>query len=461
MSKNIFKNELIISAITSLFSVVFLWWFWDNGIYALWFNASVFGILFIRLFLFRIDDKKQFVKNNLYWLLPIVFITLSFSIYENPFLKVINIFLLPIISLLFFGYSITKFEWNKIWWLKMVYEILRRKIYLWKSVKKITEYINYWDNTKKTLFKKIFFWLLIFVALDSIIISLLIWADSNFWKIISELWLIINLQSITKIISFLFILVLLMWLHLYWAEEYIIKNEEEKNIDSVISWIVLWWTLFTYFLFIWVHLDSILISSLPANIENVANLVKSWFWQLFFVSIINIIFFFIYYKKTNDLVQKLLIIFIFASFIILISAWNKMFMYIYQYGFSYEKFFASYTILYFWVLFIIMSIFLFIKKKMDILKTSLSLALCMYAGLNILPTEQIIFKTNTIVANRQGSSIQKYQSHILSIDILSSVKKLKWSNLYNEQNWDWWIKKRLDEIKNKKWYEKNIHNFYN
>jgi hypothetical protein len=107
-------------------------------------------------------------------------------------------------------------------------------------------------------------------------------------------------------------------------------------------------------MFIGVQLENLFTSNLPTAVEEVASLVKNGFWQLFIISIFNILFFFIYYKRTNSLIQKILIAFILASVVLLISAGNKMFLYVYDYGFSYEKFFASYTVLYFGVLFVAM-----------------------------------------------------------------------------------------------------------
>lgn len=65
------------------------------------------------------------------------------------------------------------------------------------------------------------------------------------------------------------------------------------------------------------------------------------------------------------------------------------------------------------------------KKENDILKTSLFLALWMYAALCIFPVEKTIFQINTKISQRQVTKMQVYQSHILSIDILDAVEKLK------------------------------------
>ena len=99
------------------------------------------------------------------------------------------------------------------------------------------------------------------------------------------------------------------------------------------------------------------------------------------------------------------------------------------------------------------------KRRVDILKIASVLALWMYAFINILPTESFIFHVNTMISLNPNTHIQRYQSHILSIDILPSVLELKGSDLYVQQDWEAWIYERNKEVRNKKWYEKNLHNF--
>jgi len=462
INSKITNKELILSIIISIFSVIFLWWFWSKWIYALWFNASIFYILFLWLYSLQIKDKKNFLKDNYYWLVPIFIIVLSFSIYENPYIKNINLFILPLIIIFFLNYSCSKIIWNKLWNLDIIKKIFTKKITLKETKKEIIVISKSWSNKSNT-FKKIFIWIIIFIFINLIIATLLSNADENFSRIISELLRFINITSIYKIIIWSLIFILLITLKISWKEELIINNDEKnKKLDSIISWIVIWWTLFTYCIFIFSQLETILIDNVNNDFQSIVNLVKSWFWELFFVSIINIVFFFVYYKKTIPSIQKILIAFILASIIILFSAINKMYFYVINYWLSYEKFTATYTILYFWILFVIMISYLFIKWKTDILKASLILALWMYAWLNIIPMEKIIFKTNLSLSTGNQSHIltHKYQSHMLSIDIIKDIERLKWNKIFKEQSWDLWLERKYSQILKKKWYEKNINSLY-
>jgi len=454
------KKELTLSIFISIFSVIFLWWFWEKWFYAFWFNFTIISLLIISYFFLNIKNIKHFIKTNNYWIIPLILLILSFSIYENPYLKSINIFVIPVCFLLFFNYSRSKIEWDKSWNLKLSLNLLLKKIYIKKAVFALNQSINKWKQSQ-IIIKKIILWLMIFLWINTFIIILLMWADSKFAEIISNLFWYLNPEIILKTIFSIIIIVLLTAIKLSFDEELLIKNEAtEKQIDPIISSIVLGWTIITYLIFIWVQIWSILANTLPIDFNQVVTLVKTWFWQLFFISIINLIFFFIYYKKTTLSIQKLLGIFVFASLIILFSAWNRMYMYVINYWFSYEKFTASYTVIYFWILFILMISLLIINKKIDILKISVILALWMYTLLNTIPMETIIFKTNLYLWSKTNTKMDKYQSHILSIDIYKSVNKIKWKQIYKNQDWNYWVIKRLNEEKEKKWYEKNIHNFY-
>jgi len=106
-------KNIILSLIISIFTVVFLWWFFTNWIYALGINMSILWLLISWLFLQGTRNIWDLIKDNVYWIVPILWIIISFSLYENPFLKTINIFLLPLLLTFFFSYTKIKIEWNK------------------------------------------------------------------------------------------------------------------------------------------------------------------------------------------------------------------------------------------------------------------------------------------------------------------------------------------------------------
>ena len=93
-----------------------------------------------------------------------------------------------------------------------------------------------------------------------------------------------------------------------------------------------------------------------------------------------------------------------------------------------------------------MLLILSFKRRIDILKIASILALWMYAFINILPTESFIFQVNTVISLTPNTHIQRYQSHILSIDILPDVLELKGNEMYVQQDWEEWIIERNKEV---------------
>src|SRR3989344_7554171 len=77
------------------FWVIFLWNFWDKWIYALGINAFVFGSLFFGFFVWVLFKKGGYLKEDLVWIVPLSLIIISFLLYDNPFVKVVTLFVWP------------------------------------------------------------------------------------------------------------------------------------------------------------------------------------------------------------------------------------------------------------------------------------------------------------------------------------------------------------------------------
>jgi hypothetical protein len=245
-------------------------------------------------------------------------------------------------------------------------------------------------------------------------------------------------------------------------------------IDPIISGIVLGGILIIYLFFLWVQLQRLWVGSLPFDFRETEHLVKSGFWQLFFLSIINILIYFFTYRKTHLLVQRILAAFTFASFLLLSSAGYRMGLYITYYGLSYEKFFASYTVLFCTILFIWLISRLFIGRRSNIIKFLIILFIWMYSAAAIFPVEQFILRTNVALSKLSESRIRLFELTMLSPDVLALVKNYQQQGVLQEKipyfphegsgkpenNFDWtpWIKKQEKRVAEKKWYEYNLMN---
>jgi hypothetical protein len=224
-----------------------------------------------------------------------------------------------------------------------------------------------------------------------------------------------------------------------------------------------------------VQINRLWVGDLPFDFKETENLVKSGFWQLILLSIINILIYFSTYKRTIAIVQKILAAFTVASLFLLISAGYRMGLYVTYYGFSYEKFFASYTVIYCSILLIWLVSRLFAEKRANILKFVLFLFLWMYAIATVSPVEQFILRTNVALkSNIEESRIRLFELTMLSPDVLSLVKEYEQQGLLKENagylarekevksekqfDWEPWIERQEKTISDKVWYEKNLMN---
>ena len=162
-----------------------------------------------------------------------------------------------------------------------------------------------------------------------------------------------------------------------------------------------------------------------------------------------------------------------ASLLLLVSAGYRMGLYVTYYGLSYEKFFASYTVVYSAILFIWLIGQLFKKTRANILKFAVFLFLWMYAVAAILPVEQFILRANVTLASMAESRVRLWELSMLSQDVLFLVKEYEQQGLLKRDSgnsdlekddqtksddWQPWMEKREREIFDKVWYERNFMN---
>lgn len=462
------KPILAASLALSLFWVIFIWNFWDKGIDALGFNASIFLLAIIALFFYTTDEKVA-KKKNLLWLVPLIFISASYSLYENPFLKVVNFLVLPLAFAVFASNTLLPkpHRWKTVYLVTLVAERLRFLYKIGKAFRLLGSFIPSSQKPNQQIIMRIIGGLGLFALIALfVVIPLLTSADPMFalqLKKISD-WAekILTFQYFDRIVFFLFFTVLLASVYLSLqrkvAETIADKNgrqHEEKMLDPIITGIVLGGVLLLYLLFLYSQVKYLFIDALPIEFRDTEQLVKQGFWQLFILSILNILFFLGCFRKTNRPVQNILKAFTVASFLLLLSAGRKMFMYVWFYGLSYEKFFASYTVMYIALLFIWLFVKLVSNRPADAMKFIIFSLLWMYGILTIMPVERLIFSANAALVQRPGSRINMNELRMLSGDALPLVVNYRADDEWLER-WCPWYNAELKSRDHKQWYEKSL-----
>jgi len=448
----------------SLYWVIFLWRFWEKDVYALGLNACIFFLGLLTMFILPLYYEKKIVKKDLYWIIPLFLIPFSYLFYSNPFIKAINIFIYPMLGFLFINYGYLHDKEKRYWGINFISNFISRFFsFFGKIINAINYYIKMLSPRKQgTTLKVIIGIILLLLIALTIIFPLLSSADPVFGNKLAVVYDFINKYIaeivIAKIIFFIIFSILLFSFLLAWAKifNYPEKQENEKKVDSIISGIVLSGIFIIYLLFLWIQIERLWIGSLPFEFRETENLVKSGFWQLFFLSGLNTLIYFFTYRKTNALVQKILVAFNLASLLLLFSAGQRMAFYVVNYGFSYEKFFASYTVIYCAILFGWLFFCLFRKERANILKFLVFLFLWMYAIITVLPIEQFILHANVNLSKRSESRIHLFELTMLSTDVLSSVKKYKSEGVLKD-DWQPWILKQEKRLAEKRWYEYNFN----
>lgn len=489
--KTLNKNtvlKLVFSALLSIFWVVFFWNFWDREIYALGFNAFVFLTGFIGLFIWMLVSKKKYNHKDLLWIIPIMLIAVNFLLYDNPFIKAVSILVFPVSFIVFYNYGMLEDKAKRKWGLNFGLRILKRVFNIILSIGKSStlylELIIPANRKYKKIISKVIFGVIIFLVIAlTIFIPLLSSADGEFSDIMQVIYnwtqKFLSLPFIYRIIVAIIFSIVIFATTLAWGKrfDYQEKTDKAKKVDDIIAGIVLGGVVILYLLFLWVQVNRLWVGELPFDFKETENLVKSGFWQLFVLTLLNILIFFFVYKKTRSVVQTILALFAISSLLLIVSAGHRMGLYVIYYGFSYEKFYASYTVLFCTILLLWLITRLFIDKKADIIKFVAILFIWMFGLVSIFPVEQFILRSNVALSQREGSRIRLFELTMLSPDVLGLIKQYQKTgvldekadyldredNLDESERFDWgpWIEKQEKLLVDKKWYEKNIANYFN
>ena len=463
---------LAASAALALFWVVFLWGWWQDGPYALGANMSLFLIALLAAGVrIGLQERKFFSAKNLAWIMPLLLIGASYALYDNPFIKIVNLFAIPVFAMIFLTYAAHPRAASFQWGAKFVVQVIERWAWILglipKSALCLITALSPRENDKWRAGKRAALGLILLAVIGTIIVAPLLGsADPTFGSIVSTFydWLgqFIDPELAGRI--FVFVILLIGILSLFFSLRQSRAGSDDDGVprqtDSLIAGIVLAGILGLYVIFLWLQINRLWVNQLPIDFKTTESLVKSGFWQLFVLTILNIAFFFACYRRTNKPVQRLLLGFATASLLLLGSAAWRLVLYVFGYGFSYEKFYASYTVVFCAVLLIWLIGRMFASARANLLKAAVFLLLWMYAVIAIAPVEQFVFRANLALSARQDSRINRYEMTMLSPDVLGQVEETYKKSPQLLEGWDQWIADNKEMVAKKAWYEMNVMNLF-
>ena len=443
----------------AVFWVVFLWNFWDNGPLSLGINAAVFLLLVLGLLGQAFPENcPLWSVKQWQWLVPFLLIAASYALYATPIIKIINIPVVPALLVVFVTYALLGDPGVRWGWGFLQTLVFRGFAWLGKIGAALREYSQALfgkgnSNAARRAAVGVVLFLIIAVT---IILPLLSSADPQFKSVVQPLLdflgRLAEIETLWRVVVGVIIALLSLSLGLAWRSKPEVRETGSgKRVDSIVSGIVVAGIFLVYALFLAIQIKRLWVAELPLDFSETEILVKSGFWQLLALSIINAIIFLATYAKTSQLVQRLLAAFTIASLLLVFSAAWRMALYVVFYGFSYEKFFAAYAVIFSVILFAWLVFQFFGAKHRDLVKFAAFLFLWMYALLGIFPVEQFIMRANVSLSQREGSRIALPELKMLTTDVLGYVEARQDEPQF--QGWEEWIAENREQLTKKAWYE--------
>jgi hypothetical protein len=470
---------LLRCAVLGVFSIIFMWGFWTSGVFALGINATIF-LLGVAWVLYLSDENsKLLIRSGKVWMIPIGLMALSFALFENPFIKLVNLAVIPISWSLFYSAAVLSREKTVIWSPRFVaLSILSTLLFPGCFALSMCEYASllrarlHLKFTTRALVGRVLQGVGLLLALALfVVVPLLVSADTAFGERLLDLanlvhgWCgaILELSFLGRICCLVGVTCAVLGIiKLSRLMGTTAPSVSVPTIDSIVSGIVISGILAIYSLFIWVQFERLWFSVLPTQFSVAEQVAKGGFWQLVAISFINILLFTWCYRRTSPVVQGVLTAFTLACLVLVLSAANKMWLYVTTYGLSYEKFYASYTVLFCLIVFVALIRSLFTREAKDTVRFTCFSFLWMYGIVCVLPVEYVVLAANIELSKRAESRIDLAEMTMLSADVIGLAESnrsllVAQAGLYR---WPSWYARQNGYLATKSWFELNISNIW-
>jgi hypothetical protein len=473
------------SSAVALSVVIFLWGFWTRGIEACGLNLAVIWIGTCGALSLLTPSRSPLHRDNLIWTVPVSLAGASYALYDNYFIKGVNLIVLPLMLGVLFQYAHHQSLRTTNGSVSLLLRLIARTCGVLSGT--ITAAVSYlsWlrrsapgkGGTTQRVLIGIF---ALFVLAGIIVIPLLASSDPVFRVYVSDfyemLFRALSLpQLVGRILVFLLVASALGAFGARLPSPLSLTSRTAAPVDSIIAGIVLSGILVIYGAFLALQVERLFLGTLPTDFKTTEALVKNGFWQLMFLTTLNIGLVTLARGRVANVVTWILRAFALASLLLLASAASRMALYVLYYGLSYEKFFASYAVLYCALLLGGLIYATFSLRAFDAVKFGTGLFVGMYVTATALPIDLTILHTNIALSRLENSRIELSDMKMLSPDALSSVSHLASTgalpyypssndaerSLYqNRSDWAPWIARRTREVSNKSWYEMSLSNLF-
>ncbi len=425
--KKIFGGSLLISIWT-----VILFWGKNIGLSMLLLIAP-----FI-YFLISLLEKKNKIeyKTAKLLIIPILLLASTYFIFDNSFFNKLNIVVIPalivlmIIKLMEKNLNIDKF------FLRFVEIIIDPLTYIEVTMRDLKDCISSIFKVKRkgenesNIGKAIILTLPVVI----LIIVLLASADDIFGNIFIEgfnsiFGMISKFELTTIILKIALIVALFIYFSSFFNHiifEYEPKDEKFAELevkDITTAKMILTALNLIYILFCFIQIKSLFLKQV--DISDYSQYARKGFFQLMLVSFINLIVILVAKKcEKNKYINSMCLVMISCTFIILLSAGYRMFLYEDAYGYTRLRLLV-YVALITEAILLIPTIAYIIDKKINLPRVYLTIVLIMYVGINLANIDNIITKSNVDRYFKTGIFDVDYLKKETGADAVKELVRIK------------------------------------
>jgi hypothetical protein len=420
------------SLLTAAFGVLTMWGFWSRGPSALGFNLAVFLGSALALMVWRLARAGRPWQAQAAWLVPAAMIVTSFALYDNLFMKLFALLVgVPAIGAFYAAAwderPVGERQWNRGFMERLAWRWLSPVIYGGEALRRHFAFAR-GTAGRSGLTKRIAVGVLVLALIAfTVVLPLLASADPAFAALVDGAlgwfrgWL--TTAGMGKAVCIGLASTAIAAAAIAWGRPLASGGGAARKLDDVVAGIVLGGMLAMYLAFIGVQFRHLWVSELPGQFSQAEAFIKSGFWQLLGLTAINLLGFFGAYGQTGKTVQRILAAFAAASLLLLASAAQRVGLYVIDYGFSHEKFYAAYTVVF------CIAVFGWLLRQMlrgravDTFRFTAFLALWMLAVAAVLPVEALIVKANVALVERPQTRIRLVELSALSGDAIGEIRR--------------------------------------
>ena len=434
-------------------------------------NVILFTIPLISFLVYALKKNNKVInKKGLLFIIPIVLLSCSYFIYDNSFNK-LNFIAIPLLYVLMYIYTIKPtFNLREIGLdiTNLLFAPVDSIAPFYKEVKERITSLSSLSNEKGKKLRSI----LIVIPIAVFVLFLLSKADMMFGDIFKGFFALFYDIAIHELIGRI-ILFALIFTGLGAATHYIltkykkpIMTECKLKIENYTIKLLITILNIIYIVFDFIQIRSLLLHHVKSGI-NYATYARQGFFELMFISVLNLAIILISKKSKDDKYTKCMsMVMLFLTFIIIISSFLRMSMYESAYGYTFLRLLVYVALITEAIMFI-PTAFYIINSKVNILKYYIIIVTSAYTLINFVSVDYIIAYNNTkrYYDSNMNSEIDIYYLKNYRADNIPLLIELKdkTNDSSLKHDIELYLKEMEEELESKSLLEYNIskNNAYN